>query len=60
MIAFAAAIDLKRFVAFASEQTQGAKIVEIQVEGNKAVHIDAILGLMDTKVGSELDPSTVS
>lgn len=60
LIVSSVAIYWQQFVAFASEQSQGAVIVEIQVEGNKAVHRDAILGLMDTKVGAELDLPTVS
>ncbi|NBX18141.1 MAG: outer membrane protein assembly factor BamA [Proteobacteria bacterium] len=43
-----------------AEAQSQQKIVEIKVQGNKAVQPDAILGLMDSKVGGELSSSDVS
>lgn len=56
---------LGMFIATQQSTAQGAesaqqKIVEIQVQGNKAVQPDAILGLMDTKVGNALSSSEIS
>jgi outer membrane protein insertion porin family len=50
----------RRTDALASDSGSAIKIVEIKVQGSKAVQADAILGLMDTKVGSELAPAEIS
>lgn len=46
--------------AQASGDQQSQKIVEIRVQGGKAVQPDAILGLMDSKVGGPLNSTDVS
>ncbi|NBW82156.1 outer membrane protein assembly factor BamA, partial [bacterium] len=43
-----------------SQTASSSKIVEIQVRGSKAVQPDAILGLMDTKVGDTLIQREIS
>ncbi|MBM3381247.1 MAG: outer membrane protein assembly factor BamA [Betaproteobacteria bacterium] len=55
-----AALLLRRHGALASEAEAAPKVVEIKVQGNRAVQSEAVLGLMETKVGGELTPEEVS
>jgi outer membrane protein insertion porin family len=51
---------LRRQGALASEAGSAPRIVEIKVQGNRAVQSEAVLGLMETKVGGTLAPEDVS
>jgi outer membrane protein insertion porin family len=55
-----AALLLRRQGALASEAGSAPRIVEIKVQGNRAVQSEAVLGLMETKVGGTLAPEDVS
>lgn len=51
---------LQRSNALAADAASANKIVEIKVQGSRAVQPEAVLGLMDTKVGDSLDNLTIS
>jgi len=50
----------QRSSAWAAESNSQTKIIEIKVQGNRAVQADAILGLMDSKVGALLNTGDIS
>ncbi|MEY4064216.1 MAG: outer membrane protein assembly factor BamA [Pseudomonadota bacterium] len=52
--------QVRHSVAWANGAEQSAKIVEIRIQGNKAVQPDAIMGLMETRVGANLVPEEIS
>jgi outer membrane protein insertion porin family len=60
MTVLLAAVWLRRPGALASDADSAPKIVEIKVQGNRAVQSEAVLGLMDTKVGATLVPEDIS
>ncbi|MFZ9519213.1 MAG: outer membrane protein assembly factor BamA [Silvanigrellaceae bacterium] len=53
-------LALQHSAALGSQSATANKIVEIIVRGSKAVQPDAIIGLMDTKVGDVLNPRDIS